>query len=170
LRYENQEESVEKLLENETQLTESRKMIRRILVATDGSADASEAVAAGVELAASEGAEVFFLHVTDPVEYRHSRGVPARPIPRRQESSGDPALHEAARAAAERDVDHQCELIAGDVVDTIVELASAIEADLVVVGARDRKLPLGGVSRSVLRRTDRPVLIAKRRKDHRLAA
>ena len=37
--------------------------MQRILIATDGSAAANEAVELGVELARDEGAEVIFVHV-----------------------------------------------------------------------------------------------------------
>jgi nucleotide-binding universal stress UspA family protein len=109
--------------------------------------------------------------LSDPLEYQYGRGVVSRPIPRRLESFGDAPLSEAASAASERGIQHRCELFAGDVSDVIVELASAIEADLVVVGSRARKLPKpGSVSRRVLRRAAQPVLVAKERKSQRLAA
>ena len=43
--------------------------MKKILIATDGSASAHEAVGIGVELAAEHGAQVVFIHVLPPDDY-----------------------------------------------------------------------------------------------------
>ena len=48
--------------------------MKQILIATDGSPSAQEAVDVGLELAKEQGADVTFVHVTPPDEYRGGRG------------------------------------------------------------------------------------------------
>ena len=58
--------------------------MKQILIATDGSPSAQEAVEVGLELAKEQGADVTFVHVTDPDEFKGGRGgaTPSR-TPRR---------------------------------------------------------------------------------------
>ena len=75
---------------------------------------------------------------------------------------GDDALDDAALVASDNGVRFERELIAGDAGGVIVALANAIDADLVVVGERPRRLRVGpSVSRWVSRHTRRPVLVAR---------
>jgi nucleotide-binding universal stress UspA family protein len=140
----------------------SRKYINRILVATDGSESAREAVELGVELAEADDAEVTFVHVAPPVAFRAGRSAAMHAVARRLSSAGDAVLDEAAAIAEERGVPFERELIAGEPADVIVALGDAIEADLIVVGESPRWLRLN-VSRWVSRHSSRPVLIARHR-------
>jgi nucleotide-binding universal stress UspA family protein len=83
-------------------------------------------------------------------------------VPRRLEHVGDKVLDDASVVASEQGVPFQRELIAGEPGDVIVALADAIEADLVVVGERSRRLRVGRrVSSWVARQARRPVLVAR---------
>jgi nucleotide-binding universal stress UspA family protein len=147
------------------------KRINRILVATDGSASAQNAVELGIEVAEADGAEVTFVHVTPPVEFRAGHSMSMQAVPRRLQHVGDDVLDAATLAASDRGIPFQRELIAGDAGDVIVALADVIDADLIVVGKRPRRLRVGqSVSRWVARHTSRPVLVARPRPAERLAA
>jgi nucleotide-binding universal stress UspA family protein len=138
--------------------------IKRILVATDGSESSDAAVDMGVGLAAAEHAHVVFLHVRPPASYRYSRLAPASAIPRKLGSAAqDDALQRAATVAREAGVSAQVELIAGDAAREITSVAEIVDADLVVVGRGSRNPFHEHVGSSVVRRTKRPVLVAKRR-------
>jgi nucleotide-binding universal stress UspA family protein len=135
------------------------RRIRRILVATDGARSARDAVELGVELAEAGGATVTFVHVV-PAEASADEWI--RPAPERLRADGDAALDEAAAIAADHDVAFERELIAGDPRDVIVALADAIEADLIVVGERPRRLRVApSVSRWVARHTRRAILVTR---------
>jgi nucleotide-binding universal stress UspA family protein len=139
--------------------------MKQIVIATDGSLPAQEAVEVGLELAKEQGADVTFAHVTPPDEFRGGRGGTV-PVAHRQEiDETETALKIAADAADQAGISYALERISGDTVDTIVALADSKDADLIVVGSRGRgpitAALLGSVSRGVLREAKRPVLVVK---------
>lgn len=150
--------------------TFSTPAIKRILVATDGGESSRHAVALGVELASAEDAEVTFLRVVPPVEFVAGRmSLPA--VPRLLWNGGDEVLDDAAQFADDHGVRFQRQLVSGDVPDSIVAVADAIDADIVVVGERPRRRRLGTtVSRWVARTSPRPVLVARPPVSERVAA
>ena len=141
--------------------------MKKILIATDGSASAHEAVEVGVELAAEHGAEVTFIHVLPPDDYLVAgRLGPVVTKPHDLEmDDSEIALRDAAEVAESADVAHTLERISGDTIDEIVAIADSIDAEMIVIGSRGRgrltsKL-LGSVSQGVLAETRRPVLIVR---------
>jgi nucleotide-binding universal stress UspA family protein len=141
--------------------------MKEIVIATDGSEAAREAVEYGLELASENGAAVTFVHVLPPDDYVvPGRGGPGIPRPHHvdmDESEG--ALAEASDAAIAAGVSYALERISGDTVAEIVAVAEAKDADLIVVGSRGRgtvsSALLGSVSRGVLKEASRPVLVIR---------
>ncbi len=139
--------------------------MKQILIATDGSPSAQEAVDVGLELAKEQGADVTFVHVADPDEF-HGGRVGTVPVTHGEEvDESETVLKAAAEAAEEAGVTYALERIAGETVNTIVALADTKNADLIVLGSRGRNALasalLGSVSHGVLRHASRPVLVVK---------
>src|SRR5919198_5270683 len=113
--------------------------MKKIVIATDGSSPAREAVDFGLELAAEQGAAVTLLHVLPPMDWtRLDRGGVLRPLPEELRVSEAFALYEAAQLGETHGVEVKLELVAGDAVDEIVAYADSADADLIVVGSRGR--------------------------------
>lgn len=139
--------------------------MKQVLIATDGSPSAEEAVEVGLELAKEQGADVTFVHVTEPEEFHGGRSGTV-PITHTEEiDESETALKDAAQAAENAGVSYALERISGETVDTIVALADQKNADLIVLGSRGRNALatalLGSVSHGVLRHASRPVLVVK---------
>ena len=141
--------------------------MERILIATDGSPAAHEAVEVGLELASEHGADVTFVHVVPPDEFVTARGamVPIA-IPHEVEiDASETALTEAADAAEAAGVAFELERISGETAREILAFGEAKDADLIVVGSRGRgaftSALLGSVSLAVLKRSKRPVLVVR---------
>ena len=139
--------------------------MKKILIATDGSPSAGEAIEFGLELAAEHAAGVTFVHVAPVLDRSASSvGVPAA-VPHRIDEVDRRPLEEALALVAEHDVDAQVELLAGLPADEIVTYADTIDADLIVLGSRGRgavaSALLGSVSCAVLHEARRPVLVVR---------
>ena len=146
--------------------------MRRIVIATDGSAGAWAAVEDGVELASEVGAEVTFVAV------RHHVALLGEPWYQHRVT----AQLQGARAALDRAVGHaevmgvpaDTEILEGDAATCIAEVARVHDADLVVVGSRGHG-PLAGaligsVSQALLERSPVPVMVVPRHARDRSAA
>jgi len=133
--------------------------MERILIATDGSDSAREALHVGVELAAEQGTSVTIVHVVEQANAEDGNGLRA---------DKDAALSEAVEMARHAELEPEIELLAGDVADQVAELAERIDADLVIVGSRGLGRAsaslLGSVSRSTLDRCKRPVMVVRGRR------
>ena len=136
--------------------------MKQILIATDGSSSAREAVDVGLELAKEQGADVTFVHVAPADEIRGGRGGAHALTHQEEVDDSETPLKEAADAAG---VSYELERFSGETVETIVALADSKSADLIVLGSRGRSTVasavLGSVSQGVLRHATRPVLVVK---------
>ena len=141
--------------------------MKKLVIATDGSTPAKEAVDFGLELAAEQGADVTFVHVT-PVDEWAVAGRPSGSVPLMHPEpidDSETALNDAAEAAKAAGIAYTLERISAPTVDGILSIADKQDADLVVVGSRGRGAVgaalLGSVSRDLVRRAKRPVLVVK---------
>lgn len=140
--------------------------MNKILVATDGSDSAAEAVEFGIELAAEHEAELILVHVVPALDLIPATvfGI-ASAFPHEPRIEDRKLLEDAASVAEEHDVRATTVLLAGDTVDEIVAYADSHRVDLIVVGSRGHgavaNALLGSVSRGILAESKRPVLVVR---------
>jgi nucleotide-binding universal stress UspA family protein len=141
--------------------------MKRILIATDGSPSALQAIEVGLDLAEEEGSEAIFVHVAPTREVLPVAGVGMVPVsvPHELNGADRASLDEAVRIAEELGLEAKTKLLVGDPAKKIVAYADAVDADLIVVGSRGfgaiSGTLLGSVSRGILHRTTRPVLVVR---------
>lgn len=140
--------------------------MRRILIATDGSAAAKHAVELGVDLARDEGAAAAFVLVVPRSDLVAANGFGlVGYVPDETTPSDQAVLDEAMVMAKREGVPATSGLLRGDPVTEIVAYADQIDAELIVVGSRGHgavtSALIGSVSRGVLTRSTRPVLIVR---------
>jgi len=137
-----------------------------ILIATDGSPSAHEAVEFGLELAEEQHAGVVFVHVAPGLDVVPSPGFGwTAGVPHELTDYDWNPLNEAMERAKEREIEARTAMLRGNAVDEIVAYADTIDAELIVVGSRGHgaitSALLGSVSRGVLQATRRPVLVVR---------
>lgn len=145
--------------------------MKKIVIATDGSAASAEAVDFGVELAAEHEAKVIFVHVAPMLEasagaaYGYGIGGAALSVPHEPDAQDCASLAEAELIAARAGVEASSKLLVGNAVDEIVAYADSQGADMIVVGSRGHgtlaSVLLGSVSRGVLSESKRPVAVIR---------
>ncbi|MGZ4398787.1 MAG: universal stress protein [Gaiellaceae bacterium] len=120
--------------------------MKLILVATDGSDASRDAIRAGAGLAQSTGASLLFVHVVEG-------------------ETAAQALAPALECASRLGVCAEAELATGRPADAILDLARERGADMIVVGSHGRgfvdRILCGSVSAELVKRADRPVLVAR---------
>jgi nucleotide-binding universal stress UspA family protein len=142
--------------------------MKRILIATEGSDAAAQALESGLELADEHGAQVWLLHVQPPntlvigsyLAPAVSRAPEHVPTPEEDE-----VLQHATAVAAEHGIAATPVERIGPAAEEIVALADQVDADLIVVGSRGLgalgRAVLGSTSRAVLAKSRRPVLVVR---------
>ena len=152
----------------------------KVLLATDGSEEASSATEAAVEIAQKTGSEVHVVHVygvapiyplypeatdpggaelEDPVLEEDLEGLSERRAQQVLDAAAEKVQSAGARVA-------QAHLREGGVPHEIVALAEELGVGLVVVGSRGRggirRALMGSVSDAVVRHAHCPVLVVRR--------
>lgn len=134
----------------------------RILLASDGSEDATLAARAAVDIASEVGAELHVVHVWTAVPSARFGSYIRTQL--KQEGQGllDEQVEKIERAGG---AVRQAHLREGRSVDEIADLAQGVSAHLIVVGSRGRGrikgLVLGSVSAGVVHEASRPVLVLR---------
>jgi nucleotide-binding universal stress UspA family protein len=138
--------------------------MKTILVATDGSEPAGEAIEVAIALAKDTGAALEVLSVRPPrVGGRAGAGAPILEV---EELHGPEHIAEAAaQRARDAGVAATAHATHGDVVDCIAGAATTLGADLLVVGSRGMGslsgAVLGSVSHALIRKSPVPVTVVR---------
>lgn len=146
-------------------------MYDSILIPTDGSQQAANAVKAGLELAQQLDASVHAVYVIDAFEGRIA------PITREQEEKreeyeqyGEDILNEVAKAAESLGVECTGSVLDGVVHNEIASYADDHDIDLIVIGKRGlsnlEEAILGSTADKVIRTVNRPVTVVHKEPQH----
>jgi nucleotide-binding universal stress UspA family protein len=147
--------------------------MKNILIATDGSEPAQQALEVAIDLAKETGAALHVLSVRPP--RAAGRGGSGAPILEVEEFDGPEHIAEAAaKHAREAGLDVTPHAAHGDVVDCIASAATSLGADLLVVGSRGMGslsgAVLGSVSHALVRKSPVPVTIVRHAAVHAAVA
>jgi nucleotide-binding universal stress UspA family protein len=139
-------------------------MFKKILLATDGSPDAEQALAYARDLALRGGAQVIIVHAFEPVPTYLGEPLEGRVLARHV-AAGENVAQDAAGKLQEAGVDVIVEVLEGPPPDAILNVADVQACDLIVMGSRGQgalaSLILGSVSHRVLARAQAPVLVVR---------
>jgi len=141
--------------------------MKRILVATDGSLTAVDAVGFAIDFAAARDAELIFVHVVPTIDLASSPEIdgPGVAIPHVPTDLDRAPLQEASAVAADHDVASTSVLRGGSTADEIVDCAASNDVDLIVIGSRGRgaisRALLGSVAVGVLHAARQPVVVVR---------
>jgi nucleotide-binding universal stress UspA family protein len=138
--------------------------MKRIVIATDGSACALDAVREGIELAEELDARVTFVSARAPAMAIWGSPVYGM-LTESQTQIAQEAIDAAMAVAEEAEIDADFEILDGPVADAIAGLAETVGADMIVVGSRGRGAVqgalFGSVSKALVTRAGCPVLVVK---------
>lgn len=142
--------------------------MRRILVAVDGTRASHEAARTALEYAEHLCMQVTFVHVL-PTRVGEEEGEAPEfaAFEAACEQYAAQLLRQACFARGGRSSHADTRVVHGDTVASLCELAEAADVDLVIIGTRARgpvaRAVLGSVSRQLLGRCPKPVLVVPER-------
>ena len=143
------------------------QVMKRILVATDGSLTATDAIGFAIDFASARDAELIFVHVVPTIDVASSAAFdnPGIAVPHEPTERDHVLLQEASAVAVEHGVNARTVLLGGSTADEIVAHAEASDVDLIVIGSRGRgavsSALLGSVVLGVLHAAKQPVLVVR---------
>ena len=146
------------------------RMFRSIVVGTDGSETAGEAVREAIELAKAVGASIELVSAYEPVSNQRLRDE-ARQAPEDMQRMVNPredvdaTLQEASERIEKAGVDVSIYAREGDPADAILDVAEERNADLIIVGNKGmtgaKRFLLGSVPNKVSHHAPCSVLIVR---------
>lgn len=140
--------------------------MERLLVATDGSQPAQDAVQMAASIAERFGAELEIAYVIPPVVIPpESYSAALDAIETERELEARALLDKAANEVRSTVAGVRTVILRGPVADALVDHADAFDAQLVVVGSRGQgaigRVLLGSVSDRLVHTCRRPVLVVR---------
>jgi nucleotide-binding universal stress UspA family protein len=141
--------------------------MQRVLVATDGSPSAADAIGFAVDFASAREAELIFVHVVPSIDFLPTTGTDdvRGAVPHEPTERDHVLVRDAAALAAEHGVPATTVVLAGSTAQAIVAHAESCGADLIVIGSRGygavASALLGSVALGVLHTSKLPVLVIR---------
>jgi nucleotide-binding universal stress UspA family protein len=143
-------------------------MYKRILIATDGSDKSRKAAEDGIELAKALGAQVIALNVVNEVVIASAvrqLGSDRKDVEAKLKDAGTKAVEDIKAMAAKAGVAVDPIVRIGAPANTVIDVAGAEKADLIIMGSHGEsgasKLLIGSVVQKVLYWATIPVLVVR---------
>lgn len=141
-------------------------VIKKVMIATDGSINTEKAVITGVEIAKAMEAKLYAVHVVPHIHAPVAKGGGLSKA--REEhviSDGEKAIDHVEELAKEAGVDVVKKVLEGNPGNEIIRFAQENDIDLIVMGRLGKsgvsRFLIGGVSDKVVRGSNVEVLIAR---------
>ncbi len=136
-------------------------MYDTILVGTDGSESADNAVATALTLAEQHGAELHPITVVNTRRYGEPALSSSELVLTELEDRGNQQLGEIHEAAEKREIAISTSCFHGDPSEEIIQYADEHDCDLIVLGyqGHTHKVTVGSTADRVIHSTERPVLL-----------
>jgi nucleotide-binding universal stress UspA family protein len=139
--------------------------VRAIVVGTDGSAGAERALRRAVDIAKSTGARLHLVTAYPDGSYREAISGTARTAPIDLREAAEGVLAREASHAQSEGVDVETQAREGDPAQVLIDVAEAVGAELIVVGARGltglQRWLLGSVSSKLSHHAHCDVMIVR---------
>lgn len=143
-------------------------MYKRILIATDGSDKSKKAAEEGMELAKALGAQVIALNVINEVVIASAvrqLGSDRKEVEERLKVAGEKAVDNIKAMGTKMGVNVDAIVTIGAPANTVIDMAGAEQADLIIMGSHGEsgatKLLIGSVVQKVLYWATIPVLVVR---------
>lgn len=143
------------------------QILKKILIATDGSETAEKAADFGIQIAGLSGTKVYAVYVIDtnpyysiPLDEIWSKDVYAQ-----LEKMGHQATSYIEKIAKAAGMEAESIVLKGDPAEKIVNFAEEQNVDMIIVGSLGKgkfeRLVIGSVSEKVVRHAKVPVLVVR---------
>jgi nucleotide-binding universal stress UspA family protein len=146
-------------------------VLRKILIATDGSKTAKKAADFGVQIAGLSNAKVYTVYVIDTTPYY---SIPldqvwSKEVYEQLENMGYEITSDVEKTAKAAGLEAESLVLKGDPAQSIVNFAEEQNVDMIVVGSHGiggfERLVIGSVSEKVVRHAKVPVLVVREQKE-----
>lgn len=143
------------------------KVLRKIMIATDGSEAAEKAADFGIQIAGLSGAKVYAVYVIDTTPYY---SIPldqvwSKEVYEQLEQMGNEIASDVEKTAKATGLEAESLVLKGDPAEKIVSFAEEHNIDMIVVGSLGKgefkRLVIGSVSEKVVRHAKVPVLVVR---------
>lgn len=143
------------------------RVLKQILIATDGSESAKKAASFGIKIAGLSGAKVYAVYVIDITPYY---SIPLdqvwpKEVYEQFEKMGHEVTADIEETAKAAGLKAESIVLKGDPAERIVNFAEEQNIDMIVVGSHGiggfERLVIGSVSEKVVRHAKIPVLVVR---------
>lgn len=143
------------------------QILKKILIATDGSETAEKAADFGIQIAGLSGTKVYAVYVIDTTPYY---SIPldeiwSKDVYAQLEEMGHQATSYVEKIAKAAGMETESIVLKGDPAEKIVNFAEEHNVDMIIVGSLGKgkfeRLVIGSVSEKVVRHAKVPVLVVR---------